>query len=619
MSTEKAAASMSVQFMEVYQKALDRVRPDAYKLIRPLGSGGQGSVYLAEQVNLGRKCAIKVIRSDISADNRDEALTRFEHEARIAASIHSQFCASVYDFGFISSEGDSYLVMEYVEGVPLFDLVGLTIQDWSLQERVRIFIQLAKALVALHKAGLVHRDLKPENIIVNRTTGELKLIDFGLGISEGESRMTMTGFSVGTPHYMAPEQAVGDRDNVGSHTDVYAAGCVMYVCLTAEVVYDTKDPTELFRLQMKQGPKKPSDRCGFAIPRDLDRLILHCLENQIAERPSSARELQDRLEVIERSLIPEMVLVSREARDDRVVLGQPAIAISSTALQSMSRDERRPGAAAESLVFEHGAIAPAAGHIVERADPPPPKEVDYSGTEGAREISQSLVMRVEQAPSKPVAGGHGPDTLQYMAEARHLGAKRRGRIKWAIVGVATVLVLILAVVVMNWSSSPEESAPESDPVATPVPEQESQPKPQLKEEPIDLEVEPETREAVAAAQRQPRRKAELNAIPVAGPAQRRLRAPVRQASDHSNTQRRRPPELTFNAPVAKVKRPKAKRPPKEVKPKPKTAEEYKQLGKNAASPQQACKYFKRYAKLRPSVKGLYKGRCAQYSSWWEKE
>jgi serine/threonine protein kinase len=206
---------------------------DRYHITRKLGEGGMGQVYLAEHVKMGRRCAIKIMMPGTMSD--PDAISRFNREAANASRIsHPNVCA-IYDFGE-TPDGLIYLAMEFIEGRSLTDLLAEA-GTLPLARAATMIQQTAEALQVAHDLGIVHRDLKPDNIMVStaREKDIVKVVDFGIakaiGGDDGRAqKVTKTGFVVGTPEYMSPEQLAGDP--VDGRSDLYSLGLVFYRMLT---------------------------------------------------------------------------------------------------------------------------------------------------------------------------------------------------------------------------------------------------------------------------------------------------------------------------------------------------------------------------------------------------
>jgi serine/threonine protein kinase len=204
----------------------------SYRVLRKIGEGGMGAVYLAEHTLLGRPAAIKVLLREMS--HREDLVTRFFNEARAASSVKHPGIVEIYDFGH-HTDGSAYIVMEYLEGESLSARLRRT-GVLSEARAVALCRQVGGALAAAHAKGIIHRDLKPDNIFIVRdpdiADGErTKVLDFGIAKlasdPSGQPSMTRTGMVMGTPAYMAPEQCKG-AGNVDQRSDLYALGCILF-------------------------------------------------------------------------------------------------------------------------------------------------------------------------------------------------------------------------------------------------------------------------------------------------------------------------------------------------------------------------------------------------------
>ncbi len=207
-----------------------------YRVIRKLGEGAMGQVYLAEHLRMGRTCAIKVMSSALLANAA--AIARFDREASNASRISHPGVVSVYDFGE-ANDGIVFLAMEYVDGVPLTKLLEEQ-RALPVDRALRIARQIAGALSAAHELGIVHRDLKPDNIMIGRNrdgTDCVKVVDFGIskGVQGPSQTLTMTGLIIGTPAYMSPEQLAGDA--VDGRSDIYSLGLVLFHMLAGALPF----------------------------------------------------------------------------------------------------------------------------------------------------------------------------------------------------------------------------------------------------------------------------------------------------------------------------------------------------------------------------------------------
>lgn len=266
-----------------------------FELLRELARGGMGVVYLARQVHLDRLVALKTIQAGAAGADREQ-IERFRREAAAAARLHHPHIVSVFGAG--QADGIHYLAMEYVEGQSL----ASRIKDhpFGLAAAVEIVRKVAEAVDVAHSAGIVHRDLKPSNILLD-TGGEPKVGDFGLATFPAEgSDLTMTGALVGTPSYMAPEQATRSRDQVGPATDVHALGVLLYELLVDRPPYRGETPLDTMGRIANDEPIPPR-RVRPEIPRDLETICLKCLEKNPKRRYPTARALADELRRFQRN------------------------------------------------------------------------------------------------------------------------------------------------------------------------------------------------------------------------------------------------------------------------------------------------------------------------------
>lgn len=274
----------------------------SYQLETKLGQGGMGDVWRAKHQLLARPAAVKMIRPEAvatSASQQRLVLARFEREAQATASLRSPHTIQLYDFG-IARGGSFYYVMELLEG---FDAHTLVARFGPLPpaRTIHLLRQVCDSLGEAHERGMVHRDVKPANVYVcryGRAVDFVKVLDFGLVKVRGDlagqdGNLTIEGSAGGTPNFIAPEQVSGDE--VDGRADIYALGCVAYWMLSGEYVFEGTTPLQTMMMHVKSLPKPPSSVARQAIPEDLDRLVLRCLEKDPAERPQTADELSELL------------------------------------------------------------------------------------------------------------------------------------------------------------------------------------------------------------------------------------------------------------------------------------------------------------------------------------
>ncbi|HEX2570450.1 MAG TPA: protein kinase [Polyangia bacterium] len=305
-------------------------RWDRYELLEPLGQGGMGAVYKARDRRLGRIVALKFIRG---VD--PHAIPRFLQEARAQARIDHPHVCKVYEAGEV--EGQSYIAMQLVPGQRLDQAA----RDMSLPEKVQVMKTVAEAMHEAHKLGIIHRDLKPSNILVERTAdGRLHpvVLDFGLARESPDGHgLTVTGEVMGTPAYMAPEQARGEVRSLDRCTDVYSLGATLYELCTGAPPFGGRSAMEVMLQVMHEEPRPPRALAPH-LPVDLETLVLKCLEKNPVERYPSARALAEDLgRYIEGEPIlgrPPSLLhrLRRRARRHRALVAVSAVSLACIAL-----------------------------------------------------------------------------------------------------------------------------------------------------------------------------------------------------------------------------------------------------------------------------------------------
>ncbi|XXX75990.1 serine/threonine-protein kinase [Sorangium sp. So ce134] len=293
---------------------LGHVIGDKYGVTAIIGEGGMGAVYEAEHLQIGRLVAVKVMHP--RETQQREAISRLEHEARVAGRIgHPNIC-EVYDMGWLP-DGSPYLVMERLHGETLAQRLERC-RVVPPNELVDIMLQVLSALVTAHQRGIVHRDLKPENIFLSERAGMLpvaKLLDFGISQASGMEGMdlTRTGMVMGTPYYMAPEQARGDVE-LDHRLDLWAVGVILYEALTGQRPFVARNYNALL-VQILTLWHRPVTELDPTIAPGLSRLVDRALAKEREERFQSAREFQEALRRFK-----NQVPVSQKRRLDRVAV-----------------------------------------------------------------------------------------------------------------------------------------------------------------------------------------------------------------------------------------------------------------------------------------------------------
>ena len=271
-----------------------------YEVLKKLNQGGVGAVYLAMQRPLDRPVALKVLLKKHADD--ETAIKRFEKEAAAVARLAHAHIVTLYDFG-ATDTGDLYIAMEFLRGQSLRDLLDAAgFVPW--ERSLHIVQGVCRALVAAHTQKIVHRDLKPENIMLVESNGDLdfaKVLDFGLARSIQSHQPAITRHDVipGTPVYMSPERANGISNDPRS--DLYALGAVWFELLCGEPPFPGEVSIKVILRHIHEAPRRPSAaQPANQIPDFIDAIILELLEKSVEDRPSSARELLDRLDVLAR-------------------------------------------------------------------------------------------------------------------------------------------------------------------------------------------------------------------------------------------------------------------------------------------------------------------------------
>ena len=271
----------------------------SYKLVERLGQGGMGEVWRAEHRLLARNAAVKMIRPEVlgggGPQDAQVIRRRFEREAQATAALGSPHTIRVFDYG-MTDDGTFYYVMELLAGRDLESLVR-EFGPVQADRVVYLLRQVCHSLAEAHARGLVHRDIKPANIYVCRLGLEfdfVKVLDFGLvkvRQPRGQQALTATlEHTTGTPAYMAPEIILGET-NVDRRADVYAIGCVAYYLLTGQLVFEADTPMKMLMQHVQAEPVPPSQRTELRIPRELDELVLACLNKDPNRRPQNAEDL----------------------------------------------------------------------------------------------------------------------------------------------------------------------------------------------------------------------------------------------------------------------------------------------------------------------------------------
>ncbi|MCW8132623.1 MAG: serine/threonine protein kinase, partial [Planctomycetota bacterium] len=282
---------------------------NGYQLLRKLGQGGMGTVFMARQLSMDRIVAVKILPPQFA---RNQAFVeRFMREARLAGRLNHENVVNAIDAG--SENGTYYLAMEYVEGSTVRDLIQ---KRGSLPEAeaLELLRQAATGLKCAHENGLIHRDVKPDNLLLDKD-GTVKLADLGLARSnKDDSSLTQTGTALGTPSYIAPEQARGDKD-IDHRADLYALGAMLYHMLTGHTPFKGETAAVIMAKHLMEEPVHPRERNPNAkIGDGACQLVAWMMRKDANERPASAQEV---IEAIARVTAGQPAVAGQPARGAR--------------------------------------------------------------------------------------------------------------------------------------------------------------------------------------------------------------------------------------------------------------------------------------------------------------
>lgn len=257
-----------------------------YEIVKSIGEGGMANVYLANDKILDRKVAVKVLRGDLSSDDR--FIRRFQREALSVSNLSHPNIVEVYDVG--EEDGEYYIVMEYIEGKTLKQLLKKR-ESLTLTEVIDIMTQLTDGIAHAHESYIIHRDIKPQNIMI-QDDGRIKITDFGIAMALNATQLTQTNSVMGSVHYLPPEQASGKGATVKS--DIYSMGILMYELLTGTVPFKGDNAVEIALKHMKD--KIPSIRKQDpSIPQSVENILMKATAKNPRNRYDSAREMHDDL------------------------------------------------------------------------------------------------------------------------------------------------------------------------------------------------------------------------------------------------------------------------------------------------------------------------------------
>src|SRR2546425_8870692 len=284
-----------------------------YEIRSKLGAGGMGEVYLAEDVQLRRRVALKILPPEV-ASNKDR-MRRFTQEAQAAAALNHPHIAHIYEIG--ESEGVHFIAMEFVDGLTLRQLIHE--QQTNLTKLLRYLQHVAEGLAKAHASGIVHRDLKPDNIMVTRD-GHAKILDFGLakliepqqtigthasGSSEVATALlpqhSSPGTVMGTVGYMSPEQAQGKTKEIDHRSDIFSFGCILFEAATGQKAFEGKDALDSLH-KIVHAPTPQLKDVNPLAPDDLQRVVRRCLAKEPEKRYQSMKEVALEIDDLQQEL-----------------------------------------------------------------------------------------------------------------------------------------------------------------------------------------------------------------------------------------------------------------------------------------------------------------------------
>ncbi len=402
---------------------------DRYRLDREIGAGGMATVYMAQDLRHDRRVALKVLRPELAAVIGAE---RFLAEIKLTANLQHPHILPLFDSG----EADSYLfyVMPFVEGETLRDRLTRE-KQLPVPDALRIAGEVGSALDYAHRRGVVHRDIKPENILIHE--GQALVADFGIALAASKAsgaRMTETGMSLGTPHYMSPEQAMGERE-ITARSDVYALGAVLYEMLTGEPPFTGNTAQAVVARVLTESPR-PLATQRHTIPRHVEAAVLTALEKLPADRFATAAEFADALKdksyastvSLEAAQAPSRAASSPKRRwsTGTMALAVTTVLATAAALWGWLRPPPRQPLTQFGLALRTAeTLQPVPNTGGARAAiSPDGRMIVYLGPgDGGPRL---WLRRLDQLTATPIAGTEGGSSPFFSPDGRKLGFIRRG-------------------------------------------------------------------------------------------------------------------------------------------------------------------------------------------------
>ena len=307
---------------------------ERYRIIDTLGEGGMANVYLAEDIILQRKVAVKILRLDLQ--NEPQTQARFQREALATSELSHPNIVSVLDVG--TDHGLPYMVMEYVDGPDLKEYIRQN-APLDLHEVIRIMDQILSAVALAHKHNVIHRDLKPQNILMDKR-GNIKIADFGIAVALNQSSVTQTNSVMGSVHYMSPEQTRGGL--VTKQSDIYSLGIILYELITGTVPFNGDTPVSI-ALKHAQEPIPSIRKKDQSVPQALENVVLKATAKDPRDRYATAQAMQADLDS---SLDPERadepVFVPNHGNNNDKTIGLPGCRAAEKEQPGGSEEENKP-------------------------------------------------------------------------------------------------------------------------------------------------------------------------------------------------------------------------------------------------------------------------------------
>jgi serine/threonine-protein kinase len=399
---------------------------DRYTIERELGAGGMATVYLAHDLKHDRHVALKVLRPELAAVIGAE---RFLKEIKVTANLQHPHILGLIDSGEV--DGLLYYVMPSVEGESLRDRLTRE-QQLPVADAVRIATEVASALDYAHRHQVIHRDIKPENILLH--DGRALVVDFGIALAVSTAsgtRMTETGMSLGTPHYMSPEQAMGERE-VTARSDVYALGCVLYEMLVGEPPFTGPTAQAIVARVMTEQPRSLTIQ-RRTIPQHIEAAVHTALQKLPADRFSSAHEFAEALQgtAAPRSAAtgrPPATIASRARLRDPLVLGPSLVAVAALAVAIVLARRTEPPAVPpiRFVVAATDSTRPTDNPPWPAAISPDGGAVAYAATQGATGSVLYLLL-TDQLEAHPIPGTAGAYQPYFSPDGKWLAFEAGGK------------------------------------------------------------------------------------------------------------------------------------------------------------------------------------------------